>query len=72
MTTETFGRPESPAYYSGGAQQQGVHSNSKSAWALGLGVVARGGEQMGSTAIVLGVIGFAVAVVWVVVAGTVL
>ncbi|HEX8741711.1 MAG TPA: DUF4190 domain-containing protein [Thermoleophilaceae bacterium] len=108
MTTETFGRPESPAQFGGGyaqQQQQGVRTNSKSAWALGLGVVgiptaffvfpplvfstlaiilgamgrnearqdpARGGEQMGTTAIVLGVVGFVIAVAWVVVAGTVL
>ena len=104
MTTGTFGRPESPAHF-GAAGGQGVRSNTKAAWALGLGVLgiptaffvfpplvfstlaiilgamgrtearqdpARGGEQMGTTAIVLGVIGFAIAVAWVVVAGTVL
>ncbi|MDQ3936789.1 MAG: DUF4190 domain-containing protein [Actinomycetota bacterium] len=102
MTTGTFNRPESPAYY-GANQGTQTRTNKKSAWALGLGVVgiptaffvfppivfstlaivlgvmgrnearqdpARGGEQTGTTAIVLGVIGFAIAVAWVFIASS--
>ena len=110
MTTQAYGRPESPAQFGAPAgaqpqQQQGVRSNSKSAWGLGLGVVgiptaffvfppivfstlaiifgamgrnearqdpSRGGEQMGTIAIVLGIIGFVIAVTWTVLAGFVL
>lgn len=107
MTTGTFGRPEAPAQYGTaqtpqpGAPAQGVRSNAKAAWALGLGIVgvataffvfpplvfstlaivlgvmgrtearqdpARGGETMGKAAIVLGVIGFVVAIAWTIVA----
>ena len=105
MTSSTYGRPEAPAQYGSATQQQGVRTNTKSAWALGLGIVgvptaffvfpplvfstlaivlgtmgrnearqdpAAGGETAGKAAIVLGIIGFVVAVAWVVVAGTVL
>jgi hypothetical protein len=40
MSTETFGRPESPAAQLGATgQRTGVRSNTKAAWGLGLGVV---------------------------------
>jgi hypothetical protein len=107
MTTGTYGRPEAPAQFGTvqaqqyGMPAQGVRSNAKSAWALGLGIVgvvsaffvlpplvfstlaivlgamgrnearqdpARGGESMGKAAIILGVIGFVVAVAWTIVA----
>ena len=104
MTSSTYGRPEAPAQFATGAQQ-GVRSNAKSAWALGLGIVgvptaffvfpplvfstlaivlgtmgrnearqdpSRGGEKSGKAAIILGIVGFVIAVAWVVVAGTVL
>ena len=109
MSAGTFNRPESPAHFAApsqhGVQQQGVRSNAKAAWGLGLGVVglataffvippvvfstlaiilgamgrseaqqdpARGGATMGTAAIVLGILGFVVAVAWVVIAGTVM
>ncbi len=106
MSTETYGRPESPAAQFGATgQRAGVRSNTKAAWGLGLGVVglataffvfppivfstlaiifgamgrnearqdpARGGENSGTAAIVLGVLGFVVAVVWTIVANAVL
>ena len=111
MTTGTYGRPEAPTQFGTaqapqyGMPAQGVRSNAKSAWALGLGIVgvvtaffvfppivfstlaiilgamgrnearqdpSRGGEQMGTIAIVLGVIGFVIAVTWTVIAGFVL
>ena len=100
MTSSTYGRPEAPAQFASTAQQ-GTRTNTKSAWALGLGIVgiptaffvfpplvfstlaivlgtmgrnearqdpAAGGESAGTAAIVLGIVGFVVAVAWVFVA----
>lgn len=104
MTSSTYGRPEAPGQFAPPAQR-GVRTNTKSAWALGLGILgiptaffvfpplvfstlaivlgtmgrnearqdpAAGGESAGRVAVVLGIVGFVIAVAWVALAATVM